>query len=116
MVILQTAILVALIAWLIPLVLFVFYTVTEPVPGKRLARRWFPLRELEPPTRVILAQKLSFILVISFILLSRAIGDFPGRHWVALGLYLTLPAVAWVVHIYQRRVQLPEERRARRRN
>lgn len=106
-------ILFVLFSWVIPLGLFVYYQVTTARVGSRHARRRLRWREIAPVMRILVAQKAALILVVGFIALVRFIGDFPGREWVAFGLYTLLVGLAWVVLIYQRRVQLPQERRIR---
>lgn len=106
-------ILAVLLLWLVPLVRFVFFALTDAVPGTRFRRRLVALRSLAPITRMLLAQKTTIILVVLFIGVVRFTGGFPGREWVALGLYTLLVAVAFAVDIYQRRLQLPRERRLR---
>jgi hypothetical protein len=107
-------ILLVLLSWVIPLGLFVGYQTTTPVPGSRWRRRFVHPRNLLPITRILVSQKLALMLVVVFIATVRFVGDFPGREWVALGLYTLLVALAWVVFIYQRRLQLPQERKVRR--
>lgn len=99
--------------WVVPLLAFVFYAVTAPLPGRRFARRWMGFRQLRPVMRIIVAQKIGLALVVSFIFAVRFTGSFPGREWVALGLYTILVALAWVITIYLRRLQLPAERTVR---
>lgn len=106
-------ILFILFSWVIPLGLFVYFQVTTARVGTKRARRGLRWREIAPVMRILVAQKVALILVIAFIALVRFIGDFPGREWVAFGLYTLLVVLAWVVLIYQRRVQLPQERRIR---
>lgn len=106
-------ILFVLFSWVIPLGLFVYFQVTTARVGMRRARRGLRWREIAPVMRILVAQKVALILVVAFIALVRFIGDFPGREWVAFGLYTLLVVLAWVVLIYQRRVQLPQERRIR---
>lgn len=107
-------ILFILFSWVIPLGLFVYYQLTTAKHGAKRARRRLRWREIAPVMRILVAQKAALILVVAFIALVRFIGDFPGREWVAFGLYTTLVGLAWVVLIYQRRVQLPQERRIRK--
>ncbi|MFJ2506335.1 hypothetical protein [Microbacterium sp. NPDC087592] len=106
-------ILFVLFSWVIPLSLFVYFQVTTAKHGTKHARRRLKWREIAPVMRILVAQKLALILVVAFIALVRFIGDFPGREWVAFGLYTLLVGLAWVVLIYQRRVQRPQERRIR---
>ncbi|PVE94983.1 hypothetical protein [Microbacterium sp. TPD7012] len=106
-------ILIVLLSWIIPLIRFVFYQVTTPVPGARWLRKLVRIRSLTPITRMLLAQKVGLIFTVGFIGLVRFTGGFPGREWVAFALYLTLVVLAWVVHIYQRHLQLPGERAIR---
>lgn len=108
-------ILLVLISWIIPLSRFVFYSVTVPVPDTRWRRRLVKLSALEPITRILVAQKTGFILVVAFIFAVRFLGTFPGREWVAFGLYLLLVILAWVASIWQRRIQKPLEREIRKR-
>ena len=113
MMLIDDIILVVLFSWVVPLGLFVFYQVTTAVPFSRWRRRLLRVKEMQPITRILVAQKTALILVVAFIAAVRFLGDFPGREWVAFGLYTLLVALAWVVFIYQRRVQLPQERRIR---
>lgn len=103
-------ILFVLFSWVIPLALAVFYHLTEPAPGRHYLRRLVRLRDLAPISRILVAQKITLILVVSFIALVRYTGGFPGREWVAFGLYVLLVAVAWLMFAYQRHVQKPYER------
>lgn len=106
-------ILFILFSWVIPLSLFVFYQLTTAKQGTKHARRRLKWKEIAPVMRILAAQKVALILVVGFIAWVRFAGDFPGREWVAFGLYTILVVLAWVVLIYQRRVQLPQERRIR---
>jgi len=106
-------ILVILASWVLPLARFVFYSVTEPVPGARWRRRLVRWGSLESITVILLAQKVSLILVVAFIFTARWLGDFPARDWIALGLYTTLVALAWVTSVWQRHVQKPFDERIR---
>lgn len=106
-------ILFILFSWVIPLGLFVFYQVTTARVGTPFRRRLLRWREIMPVTRMLVAQKAALILVVCFIGLVRFVGNFPGREWVAFGLYTLLVVLAWAVFIYQRHVQLPQERRIR---
>jgi hypothetical protein len=98
-----------LIVWLlasalIPLGLFIFYYTTEPVPGRwwrKPSRIWAST----PLGRVLLAQKINLFALISFILAVRWTGGFPGREWVAFGLYAALVGLFWTVFIVLRHIQ-----------
>lgn len=106
-------ILLVLLSWLAPLILHIFYTLSRPVAGTRWQRTRVRFRALTPITRMLLAQKFGLILVVGFIGAVRFLGDFPGREWVALGLYSGLVALAWVIFTYMRRLQKPGERKIR---
>lgn len=106
-------ILFVLFSWVIPLGLFVYYQVTTANCGSKWARRRLKWHEIAPVMRILVAQKAALILVVGFIAIVRFLGDFPGREWVAFGLYTLLVGLAWAVLIYQRHVQLPQERRIR---
>lgn len=106
-------ILVVLLSWMPPLLLHEFYALTTPITGVRWLRKRVKFRDLTPITRMLLAQKAGLILVVAFIGLVRFFGDFPGREWIALGLYSGLVAMAWVIFTYMRRLQLPGERETR---
>lgn len=106
-------ILYVLLTWLAPLVLFVAYFITDPVAGTRFRRRFIDLRTLTSISKILLAQKAALILVITFIGIVRFTGGFPGREWVALGLYTLLVVLAWLVFIDLRHLQLPREHRTR---
>jgi hypothetical protein len=106
-------ILFVLFSLVIPLALAVFYHLTKPVPGRGVLRQPVRVSDLAPVSRILVAQKISLILIVSFIAIVRYTGGFPGREWVAFGLYLLLVAVAWTMFAYQRHIQLPFEREAR---
>lgn len=106
-------ILLVLMSWVLPLALFVYYATTTPISGARWRRRLMPLKSLRPVTVILVAQKIALILVVTFIGLVRFTGGFPGRDWVAFGLYSLLVVLAWTVFIYLRRVQSPHEHTAR---
>lgn len=106
-------ILVVLLSWLVPLLLHEFYALSKPIPGARWLRKRVRFRDLTPITRMLLAQKAGLILVVAFIGMVRFLGDFPGREWVALGLYSALVAMAWVIFRYMRKLQKPGERAIR---
>lgn len=107
-------ILCVLLSWLVPLVLHEFYALTQPVPDKPWRRKWGKVSKLTPITRMLLAQKLGLILVVLFIAAVRFFGSFPGRDWIALGLYSGLVGLAWVIFAYMRILQLPGEREIRK--
>lgn len=107
-------ILIVLALWAVPLGLFVFYFVTDPVPGTRFRRRVIDLRSLERVSLILIIQKLSLIAVIVFIFAVRFTGGFAGREWVAFGLYGLLVLVASAAFFDMRREQLPRERLMRR--
>lgn len=106
-------ILLVLLSWLIPLLLHEFYSLSAPVEGTRWLRKPVKFSDLTPITRMLLLQKAGLILVVTFIGVVRLIGNFPGREWVALGLYTALVGVAWVIFTYMRRLQKPGEREIR---
>lgn len=103
-------ILLVLMSLVVPLVLAIFHHLTEPVPATRHRRRLVSLKGLAPISRILVAQKTVMVLIVSFIGIVRFTGGFPGREWVALGLYLLFVVVAWIMFWYQRRIQLPFER------
>lgn len=109
-------ILLVLLSWMPPLLLHLFYALSTPCDGARWLRRRVRFRDLTPITRMLLAQKAGLILVVAFIGLVRFFGDFPGREWIALGLYSGLVGMAWVIFTYMRRLQLPGERETRSTN
>lgn len=98
----------------VPLLAFIFYYVTEPVPGTRWRRRFADVRAFTTTGKLILAQKVAWFLLFGLILAVRLFGDFPGREWVALALYTFLVGMFWAVFIDQRVVQVEHERAARR--
>lgn len=108
-------ILLVLLSWLVPLLLHEFYALSTPIAGARWRRKRVKFRSLTPITRMLLAQKAGLILVVAFIGLVRFFGDFPGREWVALGLYSALVGMAWVIFRYMRKLQKPGERAIRNR-
>lgn len=110
---LDDVILVVLLTWILPLQLFTFYFVTDPVPHTRWRRRLINLRDLRPVSKILLAQKQALTLVVLFIGVVRFTGGFPGREWVAFALYVSLVAVAWAAFIDLRLLQIPEERKTR---
>lgn len=110
---LRDVIVFVLLAWVVPLVLFVFYQVTTPVSGARWRRRLVPFRQVRPVTWILIAQKVALILVVGFIGVVRFFGGFPAQDWVAFGLYALLVLLAWTVFAYLRHLQLPRERETR---
>lgn len=106
-------ILAVLLTWAAPLMLFTVYFVTDPVPGTRWRRRLIDLRTLKPVSKILLTQKVALTLVVVFIGVVRFTGGFPGREWVAFGLYTLLVAIAWAAFIDLRLLQVPQERRIR---
>lgn len=106
-------ILAVLLTWTVPLVLFTYYFVTDPVPGKQWRRRVIDIRTLKPVSKILLAQKVALTLVVVFIGVVRFTGGFPGREWVAFALYALLVVIAWAAFIDLRLLQLPRERELR---
>lgn len=106
-------ILLILFAWIIPLLSFVFFFVTDPVPGTHHKRRLIDLRTLKPVSKILLGQKLSLSAVVIFIGIVRFTGGFPGREWVAAALYACLVGFAIAALVDLRMLQLPQERRIR---
>lgn len=100
-------------AWSLPLLLFIFYFTTDPVPRTRWRRRVIDLRSLQPVSKILLAQKFALVAVVVFISVVRFTGGFPGREWVAFALYLLLAVIALAAFIDLRLLQLPQERRMR---
>lgn len=107
------AILLVLWVWVVPLVLFIFYFVTDPVPGSRWRRRKIQIRSLQPVSKILLAQKVTLVAVVGFITLVRFTGGGPWRDWMALGLYVALAGIAFAAFVDLRQLQLPQERRLR---
>lgn len=106
-------ILLVLLSWAVPLALFTFYFVTDPVRGTRFRRRFIDLRTLTTVSKILLAQKVAFLSVVVFIGIVRFTGGFPGREFVALVLYSLLVILAWLVFADLRAMQLPGERKVR---
>jgi len=111
--VINDVILVVLWVWVVPLVLFIFYFVTDPVPGSRWRRRKIKIRSLQPVSKILLAQKVTLVLVVGFITLVRFTGGGPWRDWMAFGLYVALAGIALAAFIDLRQLQLPQERRLR---
>lgn len=105
----ENAILVALALLLVPLLLFAFYASTTKQSGRW--RRRFIFRRLERITQILVAQKLALSAVVILIFIARFTGGFPGQQVVALSLYVTLVALAWLVFAVLRSMQKPEEKR-----
>jgi hypothetical protein len=89
----------------LPLLLFiVFYASEEPLPGER----WWRRRPRWPRAwvgRIVLAQKITLATLLSYLLIVRALDDFPGREWVSLGLFLILEAQFWAMFALLRHIQ-----------
>jgi hypothetical protein len=103
-----------LLSWVLPLGLFVYYFVTDPVRGAKRRRTAFDLRSLNPVSKLLLAQKLDIILVILFIACVRFFGRSAVTDWIALALYVSLVVLAWCLFAVLRRMQVDRERRIRR--
>lgn len=110
----ESVIVGVLAVWVFALALFVFYQATTPVPGTRFWRRPVKLKELKPITWILIAQKVSLIVVVGFIFTVRFTGGFEGKDIVALCLYSFLVLLAFAVLTYLRVLQRPNERRIRR--
>lgn len=92
---------------------FIYFYGTRPVPGTRFRRRFSTLWTTTPIGWVLMSQKLALLSVFSFILLTRFVGDFPGRDVIALVLYGAMVGLFWAVFIVLRITQLPSEKRER---
>lgn len=107
----ENVILVTLALLLVPLLLFAYFASTTKRPGER--RRRFIFRRLERITQILVAQKLALSAVVVLIFIARFTGGFPGQQIVALSLYVSLVALAWLVFAVLRSMQKPEEKRLR---
>lgn len=103
----QTIILAALAAAIIPLLLAVFFYVTRP--SGRFWRTLSTAWTRNPISVQIVAQKTILAALLGFILLSRYLGDFPGRDVIAYTLYGLLIIAFWAFFIIERRIQKPHE-------
>lgn len=106
----ETIILFFVAQSILPLLLSVFYYVTKPVPGSRwrqFSRAWLST----PIGPVLVAQMVSMIVLLSYILLVRFTGGFPGREVVAIILYALLQAGFWAFFIVLRRTQIQTTRK-----
>ena len=93
---------------------FIYYYGTRPAPGTRFRRKFSRLWMSTPIGVVLMSQKIAWFFVVAFILLSRFVGDFPGRDVIALVLYTLLVSLFWAVFGVLRHTQLPFEREQRR--
>lgn len=89
--------------------IYVYYSLTYPVPGKRV-RRPLPWSRVHHVTRIIAGQKIVLTLIIGFVFLVRLTGGFPGREWLALLLYLGVSSFAWAALFDLRSLQRQAER------
>lgn len=103
-------VMVILVAALTALGSFIFFYGTRPVPGTRWRRRFSTRWTVTPIGWVLMSQKLALFAILSFILMSRFVGDFPGRDVIALVLYGLLVGLFWAVFGVLRSIQKPVER------
>lgn len=111
----EDLILVVLVASVPAFLAYVYYSLTYPVPGKRVRRR-IPWRNVHHVTRILAGQKIVLTLIIGFVFLVRLTGGFPGREWVALLLYLGVASFAWAAFIDLRNLQRDAEHPTRKGN
>lgn len=106
---LETFIQLILIAAIIPLALSIFFYVTKPGPRWRrvLSKAWLNEVGIQ-----VVGQKAVLLLLLTFILASRYLGEFPGRQVIAWGLYTALVGAFWTFFIIQRRIQKRFEKKA----
>jgi amino acid transporter len=107
---LETLIMFLLLAAIVPLALSIFFYITKPGPRWRRvpSRAWLNAVGMQ-----VVAQKSILLVLLSFILISRFLGDFPGRQVIAWVLYTALVAAFWTFFVIQRRIQKPFERKNR---
>lgn len=99
--------LIVLGAAIVPLLLAVFFYVTKP--SGRFYRVYTRAWTRNPISVQIVAQKTILAGLLSFILLIRFIGEFPGRNIIAYTLYGLLVLAFWSFFIIERRIQKPHE-------
>lgn len=95
---------VLLSASALPLGLFAFYYVTEPVPGKRY-RRYSKVWLSTPLGPAWLGQKLAMLALILSIVAFFLFGEYPYRRQITDFIYVCLIALFWAHFIVLRRVQ-----------
>lgn len=88
---------------------FVFFYGTRPVPGTKYRRTWSNRWASTPIGVVLMSQNVAWLAVVTFILITRLTGDFPGRQVIALGLYLCLVGLFGAATFVLRRIQRPFE-------
>lgn len=101
-----------LLVGLAALLRFIYRYTTEPNPGGRWPRRPSTVWSETGLGRVLLAQKICMAAIITFIIIVRlAGGDFPGREWVAWGLYTVLVVLFWLMDFELEHIQRGTENR-----
>jgi hypothetical protein len=101
--------LLALGLGIVPLTLFIYFYATVPAPRKWYRRRPSRLFLSTVLGRVVMSQKIALLSILILIVAVRLFGDFPGREWVALGLYTVLVFLFWTVFAVLRRIQKSTE-------
>lgn len=98
-----------LAAALIALGTFVFFYGTRPVPGTKWRRTLSDRWTSTPIGIVLMSQYIAWLAVVTFILITRITGDFPGRQVIALSLYAGVAALFVAAVVVLRRIQRPYE-------
>ena len=100
--------LTVLIGAITPLLLFLFYYMTEP--GRRFRRistvwmrHWIGI--------IIVGQYTSLLLLLVYVFIVRWTSGFPGREFVSLGLFTVFMASYWAMFVTLRRIQKQYERK-----
>lgn len=89
----------------LPLALFMFFYVTEPVPGRRFRRRYSKVWLSTPLGPVWLAQKGALLSIILSVLAFFIFGDYALRRPLTDLLYTILIALFWTHFLLLLQVQ-----------
>jgi type VI protein secretion system component VasK len=103
----------------LPLALFIFRYVTEPVPGKRHLRRLSKVWLETPLGPAWLAQKIALLSIILSILAFFLFGDYPFRreltdllYTLLIGLFWAHLVLLWKVQNQRRRLEWKKRQQA----
>jgi len=80
---------------LIPLLLFVYYYGTRPIPGHKYRRRYSTMWRLTAIGRTLMYQKIAWVGFIVFILIQIFAGQYFGREELRLVIYGALVFFFW---------------------
>lgn len=89
----------------IPLSAFIFYYATELVPGRKYLRRYSSRWKTTQIGRILMYQKVSFLLFLLFVLVGIFTEPYPAESYIRLFVYGVLVVLFWRVFFVLRKVQ-----------